>query len=103
MTQNTHTSRRTVLKGAGTIGIAGLAGCLGGGGSEGDSGSGSGSDSGGSNTLKIQHWWTGGDGSKAIAALLEGFKQKYPDITVEENLSPVALARTYRLSSKSAS
>jgi glucose/mannose transport system substrate-binding protein len=102
-------SRRTYVKAASGIGaatLAGLAGCTGGGGGggEGDattSGEGttagggdsttSGSDSGSGGSmepLQIQHWWTGGDGSEAIQALLDGFKEKYPDVEVNEN--PVA-------------
>jgi glucose/mannose transport system substrate-binding protein len=83
MTRDTRITRRRVLKGAGVAGIAGLAGCIGGSGESGNSGGKS-----ESNTLEIQHWWTGSDGSAAIASLLKGFKQKYPDIKVNEN--PVA-------------
>jgi glucose/mannose transport system substrate-binding protein len=86
MARNTRITRRRVLKGAGTVGIAGLAGCIGGNGGNGNSNNGGGKS--GSGTLEIQHWWTGGDGSAAIQALLKGFKQKYPDVTVKEN--PVA-------------
>jgi glucose/mannose transport system substrate-binding protein len=39
-------------------------------------------------TLEVQHWWTGGDGNKAVTALFEGFKEEYPDIEVNQN--PVA-------------
>lgn len=94
-------SRRTYLRLSGltAAGMAGLAGCSGGGNDSGTTGSDeqggestAGEDSTGSqseyNTLEIQHWWTGGDGSKAIQALLEGFKQKYPEIEIQEN--PVA-------------
>ena len=99
---NDDVSRRDYLKvaGAGTIGITGLAGCMGGndgdqgtttnGGdgttqSGGDGTTQSGDSSTNYETLEVQHWWTGGDGGPAIKALFEGFKQKYPDIKVNEN------------------
>ncbi|WP_254543937.1 ABC transporter substrate-binding protein [Halomarina pelagica] len=80
-------SRRTVLKGTAAAGVAGLAGCLGGGGgsNDGNGSGGSGGGGSGSNALEIQHWWTGGDGSAAIEALLAGFEEKYPDVTVNPN------------------
>jgi len=100
-------SRRTYVKAASGISaatLAGLAGCTGGGGdggggdsgttSEGTEGGGGNATEGGSGSggsmkpLQIQHWWTGGDGSEAIQALLEGFKEEYPDVEINEN--PVA-------------
>lgn len=48
-----HTHRRTVLKGFSAAGIAGLAGCLGGGGDDGSSGNGSGDGSGNGRELMI--------------------------------------------------
>jgi glucose/mannose transport system substrate-binding protein len=39
-------------------------------------------------TLEVQHWWTGGDGAKAVEALFAGFKEAHPDIEVNQN--PVA-------------
>jgi glucose/mannose transport system substrate-binding protein len=100
-------SRRTYLRlsGLAGVGMAGLAGCSGGGEqtgaatgtAEGTTGSGGDSTSGDDtesesqssyNALELQHWWTGGDGSNAIQALLEGFSEEYPDIEVQEN--PVA-------------
>lgn len=90
-------SRRNYLKvaGASTLGVTGLAGCMGGGGSESEgttSGEGdtnssddSNDSSSGSNTLEVQHWWTGGDGGPAIKALFEGFKEKHPDVEVNQN------------------
>ncbi|MFC4549757.1 MULTISPECIES: ABC transporter substrate-binding protein [Halorussus] len=65
-------SRRTYLKttgAAGAVGLGGLSGLL----------------EQGSAPLEVQHWWTGGDGGRAISALFEGFKQKYPDVKVNEN------------------
>ena len=102
--EGSDVSRRDYLKvaGAGTIGVTGLAGCMGGGGdgdvettTAGDTTT-EGGDSGGDtttegdsstsyNTLEVQHWWTGGDGGPAIKALFDGFKQKHPDIKVNEN------------------
>ncbi|GKZ13704.1 ABC transporter substrate-binding protein [Haladaptatus sp. T7] len=91
-------NRRTYVKGmglAGTAGVAGLAGCTGGGDddnggdNENKNDDGSGKDG---NTdykkLELQHWWTGGDGHAAITALLDGFKEEYPDIEVKPN--PIA-------------
>ncbi|UPV74092.1 ABC transporter substrate-binding protein [Halorussus limi] len=105
--EGSDVSRRDYIKaaGAGTIGVTGLAGCMGGGG-EGDSttttDSGSetttGSSDGGDTTteeqssnykpLEVQHWWTGGDGAAAVKALFEGFKEKHPDIKVNQNPVP---------------
>ncbi|WP_327051775.1 ABC transporter substrate-binding protein [Halomicrococcus gelatinilyticus] len=94
MTDGNHEelTRRTYVKGAGlagAAGLAGLAGCTGGG--DGDTsttssttGDGDGDSSGGT-TLKIQHWWTGGDGSKAVEALFEGFEEKHSDISIKSN------------------
>ena len=94
-------TRRGYLKvaGAGTIGITGLAGCMGGGGDE-DETTTSGSDdeenmgddeettessSGDYEDIEVQHWWTGGDGNDAVTALFEGFREEYPEIELEEN------------------
>lgn len=73
-------TRRDYLKvaGASTIGVTGLAGCMGDGGDEDID----------YEKLEVQHWWTGGDGNKAVTALFEGFKEKYPDVEVNQN--PVA-------------
>lgn len=89
---NGHTRRRYVQLAAGA-GIAGLAGCSGGGGGDsGGSGNGSTSETttsssggGASATLEVQHWWTGGDGGDAIQSLFDGFKEKYPEVEVEQN------------------
>ncbi|MFC4451476.1 ABC transporter substrate-binding protein [Halorussus aquaticus] len=68
-------SRRTYLKATGAASAAGLGSLSGFVGQDGG-------------TLEVQHWWTGGDGGQAISALFEGFKQQYPNVTVNEN--PVA-------------
>lgn len=63
---------------AGTAGVAGtltFAGCLGGNNSEG----------GGNEQMTVLHGWTGGDGKKAITALTDGFKKKYPDVKAKFN------------------
>ena len=105
--EGSDVSRRDYIKaaGAGTIGVTGLAGCMGGGGdgestTTTDSGSetttGSTDDGGDTttgssseyNTLEVQHWWTGGDGAAAVKALFEGFKEEYPDIEVNQNPVP---------------
>ncbi|MFC7198601.1 ABC transporter substrate-binding protein [Halospeciosus flavus] len=84
---NSSIPRRKYLTAAGALGIAGLAGCSGGnGGSDGTTEQTTTQD--GYNTLKVQHWWTGGDGAAAVEALFEGFKEAYPEIPVEQN--PVA-------------
>ncbi|WP_135854613.1 ABC transporter substrate-binding protein [Halorussus salinus] len=102
--EGSDVSRRDYIKaaGAGTIGVTGLAGCMGGGG-EGESTTttDSGSDettesmddgeettteeSSNYETLEVQHWWTGGDGAAAVEALFEGFAEAYPDIEVNQN------------------
>ncbi|MFC6824871.1 extracellular solute-binding protein [Halopelagius fulvigenes] len=95
-------SRRTYLKLSGVAGATGIvAGCAGGG-NEGstqtDSGgstdggeqtTGGESTQGGSgNALEIVHWWTAGGEQDALNALLEGFKEKHPDATVNNNPAP---------------
>lgn len=65
-----------------------------GGGSGGDDtetsgdGAGSGSeasDAGGYETLELQHWWTAGGDAEAMGALLEAFREKHPDVEIQEN------------------
>lgn len=98
---------------AGVLGTGFLAGCSGGGGGGGggsssgnggsDSGSGSGSGGGSSDggetsdgsestesgsqyndtPLEVLHPWTGGGGQNAINAVIEGFKQQYPDVETD--------------------
>ncbi|WP_458186741.1 ABC transporter substrate-binding protein [Haladaptatus sp. NG-WS-4] len=62
-------SRREYLRGASALGLASIAGVT----------------EAQGQTLEVQHWWTGGDGSKAIQALFDGFEQRYPDVTVNQN------------------
>jgi glucose/mannose transport system substrate-binding protein len=76
--QQGNFSRRTYMKGitaAGTAGLAGLAGCLGGGGGGGNNSSG-----GGNQQLEVLHGWTGGDGAEALDALIQGFEEAHPDV-----------------------
>ena len=69
-----------------------VAGCTGGndgsgdGGEGGESGSsdGDGSSGGGANELELLHAWSSGDGNAAIAALIEGFQEEYPDVSFAE-------------------
>ena len=82
---NSHTiSRRAYLTGTGTAGIIALAGCLGGGEDDEDE---TGPNGGSGETMTVLHGWTGGDGKKAITALTDGFKKKYPD--AKANFNPV--------------
>ena len=69
--ETTHTTRRRYLRGIGAASITGLGLA--------------GQAAAQSNTLEVQHWWTGGDGGPAIQALFDGFKQQYPDIKVNQN------------------
>lgn len=77
-------SRRSYVKlVGGAAGTAALAGCAG------DTGDGGGGDGGdGDNPLEIQHWWTDGGDGKAMDALKSGFKEKHPDIEINDN--PIA-------------
>ncbi|WP_435096459.1 ABC transporter substrate-binding protein [Halarchaeum sp. P4] len=63
-------TRRGYLTAAGATGVAALAGCAGGG--------------GGSKELEILHGWSGGDGAAAFDSMLKGFKEAYPDVTVND-------------------
>src|SRR6056297_1320235 len=100
--EGSDVSRRDYIKvaGASTIGVTGLAGCMGGGGDGDSTTTDSGSDettessdgdttteeqSSDYETLEVQHWWTGGDGAAAVEALFEGFAEAYPDIEVNQN------------------
>lgn len=83
--ENTRTTRRDVLKGAGVAGIAGLAGCSGGGGGGGSDGTDtSGDGESGTEPIELLHAWSSGDGNAAIAALIEGFQEAHPDIEFAE-------------------
>jgi len=98
---NSRLSRRTLIKSTGAAGAAGvLAGCSsggtggddstsesGGGGGD-DSTSESGGDSGSGNEFVVQHAWGGGDGKAAFEALIEGFREEYPE--VEYGVEPVS-------------
>jgi glucose/mannose transport system substrate-binding protein len=83
-------SRRTVLTGAGAAGVAGLAGCLGGGGDGDGNGSGNGSNGSGGggggsmSQIELLHAWSSGDGSAAIEALIGGFREAHPDVEFAE-------------------
>ncbi|WP_369684414.1 ABC transporter substrate-binding protein [Haloarchaeobius sp. HME9146] len=70
-------SRRSILKtagAAGAAGLTGLSGCIGGltGGGESQE------------PIELLHAWSSGDGSDAIAALLEGFQEEHPDVEFAE-------------------
>ena len=84
--KRTQLSRRTVLTTTGAAAVTGLAGCTGGGDGSEDSGEGSGdgSSGGGGNELELLHAWSSGDGNAAIAALIEGFQEEYPDVQFAE-------------------
>jgi len=101
MTDNrAQLTRRSYLKGTtaiGTAGLVGLAGCTGGpsggggggGGGNGSGGGGGGGSGGGSGEgLEIIHWWTAGGEQDALNALLEGFREEYPDVGINNNPAP---------------
>jgi len=70
---------------AGTVALAGCSSDSESG--EGTSGGGT-SDGSGTNALEIQHWWTDGGDGKAMDELQAGFREKHPDIKIEDN--PIA-------------
>ncbi|WP_436343346.1 ABC transporter substrate-binding protein [Natronorubrum sp. FCH18a] len=80
-------SRRAVLQATGAVGVAALAGCLGGDEAENldelleD-------DPDEFEPLEIGHWWTAGGEERAFNALIEGFEEEYPDIEVDPSPSP---------------
>jgi len=101
-TQSGNLTRRRYMKagGAGATTLV-VAGCLGGGdgdsdgdattesGGSGDSStteSGNGGD--GSQELEIVHWWTAGGEQEALNALVDGFEEEYPEVTVNNNAAP---------------
>ncbi|NIB99532.1 ABC transporter substrate-binding protein [Halobacterium sp. R2-5] len=97
-TNNDSLTRRQYLKAGGAAGGAILvAGCAGG---DGD-GSGDGDSDGGTTAsgdgttsssdgqeLEIVHWWTAGGEEQALNALVEGFEEEYPEVTVNNNPAP---------------
>ncbi|MCD2204350.1 ABC transporter substrate-binding protein [Halobacterium sp. KA-6] len=94
MTSNNNLTRRRYLQGAGATGaVLTMAGCLGGGG-DGDSGGDGTTEAGGTTTssgsqeLEIVHWWTAGGEADALEALVEGFEEEYPEVTVTNNAAP---------------
>lgn len=102
MTQDsTHgrLSRRTYVKAAGTAGAAALGGIAGCSGQPSDGGDTTTTqDGGGDQTttttqasgkpLEIVHWWTAGGEKDALQALLDGFKETYPEAEVTNNPAP---------------
>lgn len=80
-------SRRTVLRAAGAVGVAALAGCLGGDEAE-NLGELLEDDPDEFEPLEIGHWWTAGGEEEAFEALVEGFEAEYPDIEVDSSPSP---------------
>jgi len=79
-----------------------VAGCLGGdgdddsgdettqsGGDSGDETTQSGGDGGdGDQELEIVHWWAAGGEAEALDALVAGFEEEYPEVTVNNNPAP---------------
>ncbi|WP_336037382.1 ABC transporter substrate-binding protein [Halobacterium yunchengense] len=102
-TESDSLTRRQYVKagGAGAATLA-IAGCLGGGGDGDDDGETTSPDDGGDGTtqsgddngggsggeLEIVHWWTAGGEEDALQALVEGFEEEYPDVTVNNNPAP---------------
>jgi len=78
------TTRRQYLTAASALGAAAFAGCFGD--SGGGQGTATGTGSGGGNALEVAHWWSSGDGNDAINALMDGFREEYPEIDVDDNL-----------------
>jgi len=65
--------RRKYMQALGaTVAGVSLAGCSGGG-----------DDS--TNALELQHWWTAGGDGEGMQALLDLFREKHPDIEIQEN------------------
>lgn len=104
------TDRRKYMAALGAGIAAGIAGCSGDGGdgSSGDGSSGDGSSGDGgstssdggsgsqwSNTLEVLHGWAGGDGEAAINALIEAFKEEYPEM--ETNFQAVGASANVNL------
>lgn len=92
---NSRVSRRHYVAGAGTLATIGIAGCTGGNssgdssGDESSSGDSEMDESGGeSSELEVVHWWTAGGEKEAYQALLDGFKNEYPEVDVLDNPAP---------------
>ncbi|MFW5937648.1 MAG: ABC transporter substrate-binding protein [Halanaeroarchaeum sp.] len=94
---NRRLTRRRYLKAGGAAGASLLiAGCSGNGDGDGTTTEGDGttdggdgtSDGGGSQELEIVHWWTAGGEKDALDALVEGFEEEYPEVTVNNNPAP---------------
>ncbi|ADQ67004.1 carbohydrate ABC transporter substrate-binding protein [Halogeometricum borinquense] len=97
-------SRRTYLRlsGLAGAGMAGLAGCSGGGdqtttteettesgeGTSGETAADTTTEQSGGNELELVHWWTAGGEKDALQALLDGFKEEYPDVELNNNPAP---------------
>ncbi|SFB96105.1 carbohydrate ABC transporter substrate-binding protein, CUT1 family [Halobiforma haloterrestris] len=85
---NRGRTRRTVLQGAGTAAVVGLAGCLGGDDEAEDLDELLEEDPDEYEPVEIGHWWTAGGEEEAFQALVEGFEEEYPEIEVESSPSP---------------
>ncbi|SEV96129.1 carbohydrate ABC transporter substrate-binding protein, CUT1 family [Natrinema salifodinae] len=70
------------------MGIAAVAGCLGGGGEAESLNELYEEDPDEYESLEIAHWWTAGGEEEAFQALVEGFQEEYPDIEVDPSPSP---------------
>ncbi|WP_255681991.1 ABC transporter substrate-binding protein [Natrinema sp. SYSU A 869] len=81
-------SRRAVLQATGAIGVAAVAGCLGGGGDAESLDDLLEEEPDEFEPLEIGHWWTAGGEEKAFNALIEGFSEEYSDIEVNPSPSP---------------
>ncbi len=81
-------SRRRVLQATGALGLAAAAGCLGGGNEAEPLDELLEEDPDEFESVEIGHWWTADAEAEAFEALVEGFEEEYPDITVESSPSP---------------